>query len=386
MKIKAHGPGKWRLWWELGRDPITGERRQETKVVRAKNRTEAEVAWRKHQAQLDGGHGKDPSRRAVADLMVAWYDWRTTGPHPLRGSTAALYRTMLDRYVLPELGGELLQRVTPLRMQRAVDAWARMKKERGGGYVSARTVKLAATLCHAAYQQAVRWEWTTHNPVTALEYPAGTPRGAQWWDAATTAHFLAETTRHPYWGAWTLAVLTGLRQGELLGLRWVDIDGDTGTCTVMQQREHSGVPAFGEPKTARSKRTLVLHPDARGVLATIAEDQAHARQRLGAHWTESGLVVTTRLGTPVSPRNLLRSFTLAQERVGVAPRITWHDLRHTHATLLRAAGADWRVIADRLGHSQVYFTAQTYLHADLAAQEEALTKLPALLPKEDAPE
>ncbi|MCL8207266.1 MAG: site-specific integrase [Actinomycetia bacterium] len=374
MKIRPHGPGQWRLWWELGRDPVTGQRRQETKVVAAKTRKEAERIWREHQAELDKGQGRDPTRRTVADLMERWYTFRTTSGRPLRPNTARLYRMYLDRYITPALGALELRRLTAGEIQAAVDQWAHRPKANGRGVVTPRTVALAYTILHAALRQAVRWGWIATNPAEAVTLPSGPPRLAQWWDVETARRFVAATADHPLWGAWTLAILTGLRQGELLGLRWADVDRTRGVLWVRQVRLHTARAEFGPPKTARSVRAVALDPTTEAVLDRIAAQQAAARQRAGAEWVESGLVITTRLGTPVAPRNLARVFDRLQTQLGV-PRIRWHDLRHTHGTLLRALGVDWRVIADRLGHTAVSFTAQTYLHADLTAQRAAAATL-----------
>jgi integrase len=374
MNVRPYKPGRWRLTWELGVDPATGRRRRETRVVTG-TRREAERMWRERQAELDQGLGKDPTRRTVHTLLDAWLAHQQTRVRP---STWATYRHACDRFLRPTLGDRELRTLTPADIQAAVDAWARMPRAGTSGPspspVSPRTVRYALAMLRAALRQAVQWRWIPLDPSAGVVVPTSAPRRPQWWDVETVRYFLRETQQDQYWGAWALTLLTGLRQGELLGLRWADIDRAQALLHVRQVRGHGARAEFGPPKTVRSARTIALDPVALAVLDRIAAQQAAHRHQCGPDWVETGLVITTAVGTSVSPRNLLRAFHAAQARTGV-PRIRWHDLRHTHATLLRQAGADWRVIADRLGHTQVHFTAQVYMHADVRAQRAVVQPL-----------
>jgi integrase len=180
-----------------------------------------------------------------------------------------------------------------------------------------------------------------------------------------------------------------MRLGEILGLRWQDVDRAAGVLHIRHVRGRHVRVTLGPPKTHRSLRPVAPDAATTAVLGRQARLQAAQRNRLGADWVESGLVITTEIGSPANPRNVTRAREAAQKRAGV-PLLSFRDMRHTHATLLRQQGVDWRVIADRLGHTEITFTTQTYMHSELSEQREASAKvaarlLPDGLPNESVP-
>jgi integrase len=378
MNLRRHKPGSWRLTWELGRDPATGKRRRETRVVTG-TRAEAARIWRERQAEIDAEAERrdDPARQSVA-TVVERYITEAVGPKR-SPSTTENYRLMLTRFIAPVLGPVAVGDLTRTHVEEALAAWRTWTPIPRGRPssapdasppprpVSPSTVANAYRVLRAALSWAVRQGWVPANPARAVEPPAPAPRVDRWWTLEQAATFLAATPDEWYWATWALALLTGLRLGEILGLRWTDIDTARSLLWVRQVRRRGAAVAFGPPKTHRSVRPVGLDPAVRAVLTRQEQIQATARARFGRDWPTTGLVITTPVGAPASHRGVERAFARAVRRVGLPP-IRFHDLRHTHASLLRQAGADWRVIADRLGHSQVSFTAQVYLHADVAEQ------------------
>lgn len=163
---------------------------------------------------------------------------------------------------------------------------------------------------------------------------------------------------------WVIAIALGLRQGEALGLRWSDVDLDEGVLHVRRalQRQPDGALKLAEPKTARSRRAVPLPPSAVDALRDRRLLQEEEEERTGGLWANRlGLVFTTSVGTPIHPRNDLRSFRAITERGGLR-RVRLHDLRHTTATLLLAQGVPARVVMEILGHSQISVTLNTYSH------------------------
>lgn len=159
-----------------------------------------------------------------------------------------------------------------------------------------------------------------------------------------------------------LAAALGLRQGELSGLRWEDVDLERGLLTVRHQLQRvAGRPELHPPRSAKGRRTLPLPALVREALRQHRLRQKEERLRAGPAWTETGFVFTTTVGTPLEARTLLRNFhgLLARARL---PRRRFHDLRHTAASLLLALGVDVRVLQEILGHSQIGITANTYAH------------------------
>ena len=182
---------------------------------------------------------------------------------------------------------------------------------------------------------------------------------------------------------WALAIYSGCRQGELLGLTWSDVDLDRGTLSVRRtlQRVRATVPQFGEPKSATSRRTVRLPAVATAALR--AQKARQAEERLAeAAWADYGLVFSTHMGTPLMWRNVIGAFKAALKRAGLVETIRFHDLRHAHATLMLRAGVPLKVASGRLDHSSVGITADLYQHLaddlDTDAAERAAAALAAV--------
>jgi integrase len=177
-----------------------------------------------------------------------------------------------------------------------------------------------------------------------------------------------------------LAVTTGLRQGELLGLRWSDLDWHTGQLRVQRQVQRIGGQGlvFSEPKSASGRRVVVLGPTMIGKLRTHQERQELEEIVAGGRWQENDLMFPSTIGTPMEARNLARSFKALLKEAGL-PEIRFHDLRHTAATLMLQQGVHPKVVQERLGHSQISLTLDIYSHVLPTMQEEAARKLDSLL-------
>lgn len=172
-----------------------------------------------------------------------------------------------------------------------------------------------------------------------------------------------------------MAVTTGLRQGELLGLRWAEVDFEDGTLRVRQALQRG---QFVEPKTARSRRSINLPERALGALRRQRALQAEQRLAAGPDWRDNGLVFASSIGTPLDGVNVTKRFQALLARAGL-PRMRFHDLRHCAATLLIHAGVDMRVVMEVLGHSTIATTMNLYAHVLPAAKEAAAHRLDALL-------
>jgi integrase len=180
-----------------------------------------------------------------------------------------------------------------------------------------------------------------------------------------------------------IAIRLGLRRGEVLGLRWRDVDLDAGTLSVRQTLQRvSGRLIFAPPKTARSKRTVALPAECVDALTARRKDQRTEHVAAGPDWAqewrENELIFTTRNGTPIEPRNLNRSFASLLNRAGLR-QVRFHDLRHTCASLLHERGEDARTIMEVLGHSSIRVTMDVYTFVRLDEQRSAIDRLGELL-------
>jgi integrase len=199
------------------------------------------------------------------------------------------------------------------------------------------------------------------------------------WSPVEALAFLRAAATDPLYPAFVLLVLYGMRRGEVLGLRWQDIDAEAGLVRIRQQVQRiQGELHFGPVKTRAGSRDLPLIGLAQEALATRRVVQDIDRAKLGRCWTDTGLVFTTRTGRPVEPRNLVRSFTRICEANGIR-RIRVHALRHTTASLLKDLRVPPRDAQIILGHAHISTTQQIYTHVDAVARRDALTKLNELL-------
>jgi integrase len=368
-------PGLYRLYWELGR--VNGRRRQQTRRFTGTEK-EAQLAWLEEEARLEarGVRFTEARTLTVADLLVRFLD---EGVADRRATTRHNYAYIARVYLAPPLGSVRLDRLTTEQVEAAVRDW--MTRPRAGRAdappVSRRTVRLALQVLKEALDAGVRWRWVGQNVARPVEGPPAAARGATWWTPDQMAQFLAVTADDPIYGSlYRVACLTGLRQGELLGLRWVDVEWDGPALHVQQQRNRFGETAA--PKSARGRRRIPIDAATADALRTTRAAQDRDRARLGADYQDHGLVWQTAIGTPLSPRNLSRRWYRDRTRAGLPP-IRFHDLRHSHASALAAAHMDIRQLADRLGHAQVAFTIQTYVHARSEDQRADVERLAAAM-------
>lgn len=374
MNIQQRGPRTFLLQWQAGLDTATGKYRRISETFHG-TRAQAEKRWGTRQAELDRGIGLGQGV-TFADV---WSKWMTVKSHQCRASTMASYTMLGNTHILPQLGAKRLDKLTALDIQEAVTRWQApgARRDTRGDTLSPRTVRYLRSLVVGVLDQAVRWQLVGTNVARLVETPKSVPIKFVWWTPEEGRRFLATAESHPLYIAFALALGTGLRRGEILGLRWTDIDETADTLTVGQTLSTvRGQLVFGPPKTPESRRTIPLD---RALLKRLREHRQRQREHrilLGPDYQDHGLVVQSARGTPVGPRIFGRVFDRLQSAAGV-PRIRLHDLRHTHASWLLSMGVDARTIADRLGHTQVSFTLQTYAHSTVRAQRDAVTKLGA---------
>jgi integrase len=199
------------------------------------------------------------------------------------------------------------------------------------------------------------------------------------WSADDLRDFLDGLHGDRLYAAWHVAASTGLRRGELLALRWDDIDLEGARLSVRRSFVSVGYEVrLSEPKTKRSRRQLALDRATVGALRDHRRRQLEERISWGPAWQDTGLVFTREDGTLIHPDRLTKSFNRHVNGSGL-PRIRLHDLRHTHATLALQAGIHPKVVSERLGHATVSITLDTYSHAIPAMQQDAAERVAELV-------
>ena len=200
------------------------------------------------------------------------------------------------------------------------------------------------------------------------------------WDSSQAAAFLAEADPTDLAALWRVALICGLRRGELLGLRWDDLDLDRGTLAVRRtlSRGTGGTWVLGEPKTATGRRSIALPASCVAAQRKHRAAQNAERLRLGPLWQDQGYIFTGATGQPLHVNSLTTRYAQLIKAAGV-PRIRFHDLRHTCATLLLAQGIHPKVVQERLGHANISMTLDRYSHVIPGMQQAAADALDAAL-------
>ncbi len=365
--------------FDLGRDPVTGKRRQK-RIRGFKTKKEAEAALAQAIAEVERGTYIDPAKVTVAEFLKHWFAGHSGKLSP---TTKRRYEDIIEHHLIPGLGQVPLSKLTPLQieafLQRLLKEGRCSKHKSAPPGLAPSSVAYVYRVLHRALEQAVEWEMLPRNPASKVKPPRAArkePRVLAEEEVARLLDSLRET--YLYLPAF-LAVFTGLRLGEILGLRWEDVDLENMVLHVRQAsvQVKAGEPCFKEPKTAKGRRSVDISPAVARELRAHRKKQLEWKLRAGSAWQETGLVCTWENGEPINPPSLGSSFRRKAREAGLA--ISFHDLRHTHASLLLKAGVPLKVVQERLGHSQITVTGDTYTHLLPTMQREAALKLEQLL-------
>jgi len=302
--------------------------------------------------------------------------WLAHAKGRIRARTYQGYEGLIRLYALPFLGELPLKDVHPLHLQ---SLYASLMNDRVPP-ISAGTVLNLHLVLTQAFGQAVGWGLLDRSPVAGAQPPRPRRPEPAVVDTELTTRILAAARGQAIELPAAIAIATGMRRGEILGLRWGDLDEDFSVAHVRRtlQSTASG-PVFEDPKTRRSRRAVALPRFLHPYLANQREDQARRRAELGKRWKETDLVVDSGDGGAVSPVNFSSAWPRFLRRSGL-PHVRFHDLRHGHATLMLIQGVHPKVVSERLGHSSIGITLDTYSHVLPGMQAEAAQAFDALFP------
>jgi integrase len=338
-------------------------------------RTRQEAARRLAEALRDRDRGVPvglDARQTVSQYLERWLaDVVRPGVRP---STYASYAGHVRNHLIPTLGGVRLAQLTPQQVQAVLT----QKLAEG---LSPRTVQYLRAVLRRALAQALKWGLVARNVVPLTEPPKVPRPAVQPLTAEEARQFLAAVRGDRLEALYVLALTLGLRQGELLGLRWSDVDLDAGTLRVTHALQRiDGVYRLVEPKTTAARRVLPLPPTAAAALRAHRTRQLTERLRLGPAWQDPipDLVFTRPDGRPLEGTAVTQRFQRQLAAAGLR-RVRFHDLRHSCASLLVAQGVPTRVVMEILGHSQVSTTLGIYAHVLPGMQQTALAQLDALV-------
>lgn len=367
----------WCLVYDIAPDPLTNRRRQR-RVGGFRTRREAEQELTRLLRERDTGTTLDPSRMTTAEYLLHWLE--TDVRHRVRQSSYEKYRYGIARHLTPRLGH------VPLLSLRPAHVSALQSGLRDDG-LSAASISGVRVVLHAALKQAVRWQLVPRNVCEAVPAPRVERHERTLWSREDLARFQAALSSDDDSTLFALAIRTGLRRGELLGLRWSDINLDTGRLTVRRGLVKVAGGVKEEGTKGRRGRALDLSPGEIALLRAHRQAQLVLRLAAGSAWQDRDLVFALPPGRDperhpggraYSPTTFLRHWRLLLARAEV-PYLRPHDLRHLNATLLLEAGVHPRVVQERLGHANVGITLDTYSHVAPSLGREAAALLDARL-------
>ena len=300
-------------------------------------------------------------------------EWLITIKSTIRPKTHEQYTQIVQQHILPYLGEIKLKDLRPDNIQSLYN-----KKLKDGA--SERTVILIHSVLHRSLNLAVKWELLGRNPADAVTRPRIRRREMKTLDDTQVRSLIMVSKGTKYETLFWLAVNTGLREGELIGLKWSDLDWKTQKLQIQRQVQRTKDQGlmFCEPKSASGRRVVFLGKTTIEMLRKHFELQQIERQFAGAKWKENDLVFPTSVGTPMEPSNLLKHFK-DYLKLANLPDIRFHDLRHTAASLMLLKGIHPKVVQERLGHSDIGITLNLYSHVLPGMQEDASEKLDELM-------
>lgn len=351
------------------RDELTGKRKR--KWLSGKDgkgfatKREAEREMPEILKRFYEGSLKHTSGETFKELME---DWLKDKKQSVRPATWKSYDWLVRMHLIPHLGDFKPDKLQPKHFRTLYNDILAPK-------ISAASIKKLHVIVNDALNRAVSDGIIMRNPAATVELPKGKMKLFNVWNTEQLQRFLETAKQDQYYIAFELAASTGMRQSEILALRWVDVDFENKTIHVRQTyiEDQKGYQ-FGDTKSESSTRSIALFPDTVEALREHKRKQAEEKMANRKIYRDHGLVVQTSVGTPVNPRNLMRNFYRIIKKAGLPP-IRFHDLRHTHATILLKNDAHPKIVQERLGHSSINVTLDIYSHVTPNMQEAILANI-----------
>ena len=369
--IRQRPDGKWEARYTIGRDPGTGKQVQKS-VYGA---TQAEVRKKLQQAttQIDSGTYLEPSKMTVAQWLDLWLVEYTGG---LKVNTAVSYETQIRMHIKPALGAVKLEKLTTPAVQ---SFYNDLQRKKG---LSAKTVKNIHGVLTRALGQAVAVGYARYNPCQNTQLPRIEKKKITPLEGDAITNFLDAILGQPLETLFRTALLTGMRQSELMGLTWDCVDFESGTILVdkqlIKEKKIDGVYRFAEPKNSNARR-IAPAPSVMRMLRGLKSKQAEQQLRAGQMWLNTrNLVFTNEIGQHYAHNTLSRSFKRIAKKIGLENNC-FHDLRHSYAVLSLQNGDDIKTLQENLGHATVAFTLDVYGHVSDKMRQDSANRMEAFI-------
>ena len=337
------------------------------RYVSGKTKAETRAALNKARADRDGGFVYDAGKLTLGEYLSRWLT--DSVKSTVRRSTFVRYESIVRRHISPTLGRLKLNNLTPAHVR----GLYRDKSES----LSPRSVNYIHVTLHKALKQAVMDGLIPRNVADAVKAPQALKKEVKPLTPTQVRSLLSAASGDRLEALYVVAVHTGLRQGELLGLKWGDVNLEAGTLSVQRSLDTDGT--FTPPKRNKSRRTVKLTAQAVEALESHKVAQNEERLRLGSLWADHELIFPNRVGKPMDADNLYhRGFKPLLKKAGLSG-FTFHSLRHTCATVLLTKNVNPKIVQEMLGHATISQTMDTYSHVLPGMQDEAAAALESAL-------
>jgi integrase len=370
--IRERSPGHWAIVIDA-RD-AAGKRKRRWHSFKGTKR-QAQIECARLISELQHGGYAEPGKITVSKYLDRWLEHVRTQVSP---SSHATYSTMLLSYVTPIIGAIRLGKLCPADIAKcyavALQTGCRMRQ----GGLSPKSVGLVHRVLGQALKQAVRWQLLASNPAAAVTAPRVERQEMKTLDADSAATLIEAARGEAMFVPILLAIMTGIRRGEIAALRWRSIDLDSGQLAVVASTEQVRRDAREKPPKSGRSRAIALPALVVDELRRHRLAQAEELLRLGVRSTEDTHVCLQADGAPWRPSTMTAAFARLL-KASALPRVRLHDLRHTHASHLLAANVHPKIVQERLGHASVAMTLDLYSHVTPGLQEEAAASADAVM-------
>jgi integrase len=350
--VRERGNGTWYAVIDV-RNPVTGKRKRKWhSLPGCDGKRKAQIECARLVAAIQGGTYIEPNKVTLAEFLDRWLDHQRPLIAP---GTAQTYREIIDKHLKPLLGSIALTKLQPMQVSQAYAGALTNGRRRGAGGLSPKTVVGMHRILKQAVQQAVRWQMLPRNPLDAVDPPKVERRRLEAPDMMQTATLLESLRPTRMFVPTVLAVLCGLRRGEIAALRWRSVDLATGQLAIVESAEQTRAGIRYKPPKSGRARTVAMSNTVVAELRAHRVRQAEELLALGIRLSGESFVIAQADGQPLQPTSITHGWI---RNVGntALPRIRFHDLRHAHATHLLVSGVHPKVASERLGHSTVGIT------------------------------
>ncbi|MEW8956031.1 tyrosine-type recombinase/integrase [Clostridium sp.] len=360
----------WEYSLDLGKDPITNKRLRKSKSG-FKTKKECEKSLNELIFQVESGAYTKFEKMNLHSFLNHWLDIYSSN---IALSTKERYNQLINNILDYEIKLKNIDDIRPFHLQ---ELYKDMLRDNN---ISPNTIIKVHRLLHKAFKCAVQWQMLYVNPSAVISPPRAIKTEMNVWDMDTCMKFLDLIKDSTLYLPYLLAITSGMRQGEIAALKWQDIDFKNEVISV--QRAFMKVNnkfILKEPKSSKSKRSIYLFDITSKVLENHFNTQKKIKSLNKSTYNDEDFVLCWENGTPYRPRYFNELFQKSIKKHEF-PKIRFHDLRHSHATFLLSNNTNAKIVSERLGHSTISITLDTYSHVLPNIQKEALKDVNALIP------